>query len=101
MSTHRGGLTHPLVVHEAVPHGAHHLPHIRQAAEVVQHHQAVPARVPHALRNAARRARRKIPTQSPAHVRSVRLPIAKGEREYTHSGHQSQKGRENIPIAGT
>eukprot|EP00976_Prorocentrum_cordatum_P104549 1193942-Prorocentrum_minimum.AAC.1 len=28
-------------------------------------------------------------------------PITEGEREYTHSRHQSQKGRENIPIAGT
>eukprot|EP00976_Prorocentrum_cordatum_P104537 1193938-Prorocentrum_minimum.AAC.3 len=31
-----------------------------------------------------------------------RAPIAEGEREYTRSGHQSQKGRENIhraPIA--
>eukprot|EP00976_Prorocentrum_cordatum_P095843 1190320-Prorocentrum_minimum.AAC.2 len=30
-----------------------------------------------------------------------RVPIAEGEREYTRSGHQSQKGRENIPVAGT
>eukprot|EP00959_Pyramimonas_sp_CCMP1952_P210358 4402367-Pyramimonas_sp.AAC.1 len=28
-------------------------------------------------------------------------PIAEGGREYTHSGHQSQKGRENIPCART
>eukprot|EP00959_Pyramimonas_sp_CCMP1952_P035254 738594-Pyramimonas_sp.AAC.1 len=33
--------------------------------------------------------------------RPVRAPIAEGEREYTRSGHQSRKGRENIPIAGT
>eukprot|EP00976_Prorocentrum_cordatum_P114814 1195903-Prorocentrum_minimum.AAC.3 len=31
----------------------------------------------------------------------VRALIAEGEREYTHSGHQSQKGRENIPKVGT
>eukprot|EP00959_Pyramimonas_sp_CCMP1952_P284204 5940650-Pyramimonas_sp.AAC.1 len=30
-----------------------------------------------------------------------RVPAASWEREYTHSGHQSQKRRENIPIAGT
>eukprot|EP00976_Prorocentrum_cordatum_P110506 1195210-Prorocentrum_minimum.AAC.10 len=30
-----------------------------------------------------------------------RAPIAEGEREHTRSGHQSQKGRENIPVAGT
>eukprot|EP00976_Prorocentrum_cordatum_P037968 771414-Prorocentrum_minimum.AAC.5 len=28
-------------------------------------------------------------------------PIAEGEREYTRSRHQSQKGRENIPATGT
>eukprot|EP00959_Pyramimonas_sp_CCMP1952_P330547 6921674-Pyramimonas_sp.AAC.2 len=28
-------------------------------------------------------------------------PIVKGEREYTRSGLQSRKGRENIPVAGT
>ena len=28
-------------------------------------------------------------------------PIAEGEREYTRSRHQSQKGRGNIPVAGT
>eukprot|EP00976_Prorocentrum_cordatum_P067233 1178650-Prorocentrum_minimum.AAC.1 len=28
-------------------------------------------------------------------------PIAQGEREYTRSGHQSRKGRENIPAVGT
>eukprot|EP00959_Pyramimonas_sp_CCMP1952_P102841 2150846-Pyramimonas_sp.AAC.1 len=27
-------------------------------------------------------------------------PIAEGEREYARSRHQSQKGRENIPVAG-
>eukprot|EP00976_Prorocentrum_cordatum_P067791 1178889-Prorocentrum_minimum.AAC.5 len=31
----------------------------------------------------------------------LRAPIAEGEREDTHCGHQSQKGRENIPISGT
>eukprot|EP00976_Prorocentrum_cordatum_P059998 1175725-Prorocentrum_minimum.AAC.6 len=30
-----------------------------------------------------------------------RAPIAEREREYTRSGHQSRKGRENIPAAGT
>eukprot|EP00976_Prorocentrum_cordatum_P107657 1194682-Prorocentrum_minimum.AAC.3 len=30
-----------------------------------------------------------------------RSPITEGEREYTRSGNQSQKGRENIPVAGT
>eukprot|EP00959_Pyramimonas_sp_CCMP1952_P002255 46845-Pyramimonas_sp.AAC.1 len=30
-----------------------------------------------------------------------RAPIAEGEREYTRGGHQSQKGSENIPVAGT
>eukprot|EP00959_Pyramimonas_sp_CCMP1952_P459419 9478231-Pyramimonas_sp.AAC.1 len=34
-------------------------------------------------------------------IRDRRAPIAGGERECTHSGHQSQKGRENVPIAGT
>eukprot|EP00959_Pyramimonas_sp_CCMP1952_P289757 6060061-Pyramimonas_sp.AAC.1 len=29
-----------------------------------------------------------------------RAPIVEGKREYTHSGHQSRKGRENIPTAG-
>eukprot|EP00959_Pyramimonas_sp_CCMP1952_P215765 4513044-Pyramimonas_sp.AAC.1 len=29
-----------------------------------------------------------------------RAPITEAEREYTRSGHQSQKGRENIPGAG-
>eukprot|EP00976_Prorocentrum_cordatum_P067936 1178933-Prorocentrum_minimum.AAC.3 len=28
-------------------------------------------------------------------------PIAEGERDYTRIGHQLQKGRENIPVAGT
>ena len=28
-------------------------------------------------------------------------PIAEGEREYSRSGHLSQKGREHIPVAGT
>eukprot|EP00959_Pyramimonas_sp_CCMP1952_P335081 7016522-Pyramimonas_sp.AAC.1 len=32
---------------------------------------------------------------------AVRAPIAKREREYTRSGHQSGKGRENIPVTGT
>eukprot|EP00976_Prorocentrum_cordatum_P075104 1181783-Prorocentrum_minimum.AAC.3 len=31
----------------------------------------------------------------------MRAPITEGEREYTRSGHQSQKGRANIPVAGT
>eukprot|EP00976_Prorocentrum_cordatum_P002172 42993-Prorocentrum_minimum.AAC.1 len=30
-----------------------------------------------------------------------RAPITEGERAYTHSGHQSRKGRENIHITGT
>ena len=30
-----------------------------------------------------------------------RAPITEGKREYDRSGHQSQKGRENIPVAGT
>eukprot|EP00976_Prorocentrum_cordatum_P073707 1181222-Prorocentrum_minimum.AAC.1 len=28
-------------------------------------------------------------------------PITEGDREYTRSGHQSQKGSENIPVVGT
>eukprot|EP00976_Prorocentrum_cordatum_P056356 1137168-Prorocentrum_minimum.AAC.1 len=30
-----------------------------------------------------------------------RAPIAEGKREYARSGHRSQKGKENIPVAGT
>eukprot|EP00959_Pyramimonas_sp_CCMP1952_P044397 927762-Pyramimonas_sp.AAC.1 len=30
-----------------------------------------------------------------------RAPMAEGERDYARSGHQWQKGRENMPVAGT
>eukprot|EP00976_Prorocentrum_cordatum_P077533 1182727-Prorocentrum_minimum.AAC.3 len=42
-----------------------------------------------------------LPGETGAAHNCKRVPIAEGEREYTHSGYQSQKGRENIPIAGT
>ena len=32
--------------------------------------------------------------------RGLTAPHAEGEREYTRSGHLSQKGRENTPVAG-
>eukprot|EP00959_Pyramimonas_sp_CCMP1952_P326077 6825442-Pyramimonas_sp.AAC.1 len=44
------------------------------------------------------------PLHAPLQRRWVRdrdraAPIARGEREYTHDGHQSHEGRENIPAA--
>eukprot|EP00959_Pyramimonas_sp_CCMP1952_P022959 482438-Pyramimonas_sp.AAC.3 len=37
--------------------------------------------------------------QSPAEENVHRAPIVEGESEYTRNGHQSQKGRGNIPVA--
>eukprot|EP00959_Pyramimonas_sp_CCMP1952_P194094 4058921-Pyramimonas_sp.AAC.1 len=46
------------------------------------------------------------PAHNPFRRRRERIypwqaPIAEGEREYTRGRHQSQKGRENIPVTGT
>eukprot|EP00976_Prorocentrum_cordatum_P057820 1165309-Prorocentrum_minimum.AAC.3 len=35
------------------------------------------------------------------HLPVAGAPMAEGETEYTRSGHQWQKGRQNIPVAGT
>eukprot|EP00959_Pyramimonas_sp_CCMP1952_P467301 9491351-Pyramimonas_sp.AAC.1 len=54
---------------------------------------ALDGTAPYAVRNRTSRTSSKGGT-------ATRTPITKGEREYTRSGHQLRKGRENIPVAG-